>query len=79
MQEEITVAQACQISGLSHSYVIRLVKEGKIKGRQIGQFWVVQRSSLQAYLDTPRKSGPKGPIKYRQQEEAPKELMPLAS
>ena len=59
---EMTVRQASQHSNMSGSYLIRLIDRGKIKGRRLGSFWIIDKPSLDAYLATERKPGkkPKG-------------------
>ncbi len=65
-RDEMTVRQASQASFLSGSYLIRLINAGKIKGRKLGSFWIIDRPSLEAYLASERKPG-----KKKQQRPAP--------
>jgi excisionase family DNA binding protein len=58
-EREMTVRQASQHSGFSGSYLLRLIDRGKIRGRRLGSFWIVDKPSLDAYLATERKPGKK--------------------
>ncbi len=62
-REYITTSQAAKRSGLSNIYLARLLREGKLEGYQLAREWVVYTDSLEKFLATPRKSGPKGPRK----------------
>jgi len=46
----------------------RLVTSGQIEGFQMGRDWFVYTDSLEKYMATPHKPGPKGPIKKKKQE-----------
>ncbi len=49
--EELTVREASQYADLSISYIIRLMKDGKIKGRKMGKAaWLVDKDSLDDWL-----------------------------
>ena len=65
----LTTSQAAKRSGLSSIYLARLLREGKLEGFQLAREWVVYTDSLEKFLATPRKSGPKGPRKKHQAEE----------
>lgn len=62
-REYITTSQAAKRSGLSNIYLARLLREGKLEGFQLTREWVVYTDSLEKYMATPHKSGPKGPRK----------------
>lgn len=62
-REYITTSQAAERSGLSNIYLARLLREGKLEGFQVAREWVIYTDSLEKFLATPRKSGPKGPRK----------------
>jgi hypothetical protein len=64
-REHLTTSQAAQKSGLSNIYLTRLLREGKLEGFQLAREWVIYTDSLEKFLATPRKSGPKGPRKKR--------------
>lgn len=59
-QKLISLADAAAISGLSHSHLRLLVREGKIWGTKLGRDWLTTEQAVKAYLDTERKTGPKG-------------------
>ena len=62
-RECITTPEASKRSGLSKSHITRLLKSGAIEGVQLGREWLVYADSLEKYVTTPHKPGPKGPIK----------------
>jgi Helix-turn-helix domain len=63
-RRELSTQEASQISGLSRNQITNLLRQGKIEGRNFGQrLWIVYADSLEQYLATPHKSGPKGPRK----------------
>ena len=57
--ELISLAQAAKISGLSHGHLRLLAKQGKFWAIKIGRDWLTTEESLQAYLATDRRTGPK--------------------
>ena len=60
-RRELTTEEASTISGLSRNQITKLLREGKVEGRNFGQrYWVVYSDSLEAYLASPRRTGPKG-------------------
>jgi hypothetical protein len=67
-REYITTSQAAKRAELSNIYLARLLREGKLEGFQLAREWVVYVDSLEKFLATPRKSGPKGPRKKRPQK-----------
>ena len=54
-----TTTEAAQKYGLSDSYLRRLIAKGKIRGRKTVRTWLVDIPSLQRFLATERKPGPK--------------------
>ncbi|GCE49253.1 excisionase family DNA binding protein [Thermosporothrix hazakensis] len=60
-REYITTPQAAERSGLTRTYLAQLLRKGTLEGFQLGRDWFVYRDSLEAFLRTPRKPGPKGP------------------
>ena len=62
-REYITTPEAAKRSGLSKVYLAHLLKKGTLEGFQLGRDWLVYTDSLERFLATPRKSGPKGPRK----------------
>ncbi len=68
-RREISTQEASQISGLSLNHLAYLLRQGKLEGRRFGQrMWVIYADSLERYLTTPHKSGPKGPRKKSTKE-----------
>lgn len=61
MSEELTVREASAHSDLSISYLARLVKEGKIKGRRVGYMYLVDKASLEVYMSEKHKPGARKP------------------
>lgn len=47
----VTTEGAAQISGYKISWIRQLLQNGKIKATKVGQIWLVEKSSLQAYAD----------------------------
>jgi hypothetical protein len=62
-RECVTTSQAAEQSGLSRVYLARLLREETVEGFQLARDWFIYTDSLEQFLATPRKSGPKGPIK----------------
>jgi hypothetical protein len=62
-RECVTTSQAAEQSGLSKVYLARLLREETVEGFQLARDWFIYTDSLEQFLATPRKSGPKGPIK----------------
>jgi hypothetical protein len=61
----INTAEASKLSGLSNVHITRLLRGSILEGFQLGRDWFVYADSLEMYLATPHKPGPKGPIKKR--------------
>lgn len=56
----IGVAEAARRSGLSQERIRQLLRAGRLEGRKIaGNAWGVEEGSLEAYLKTNRRPGPK--------------------
>jgi excisionase family DNA binding protein len=68
-REFITTSQAAERSGLSKVHLTRLLRNGTLEGVQPGREWLIYTDSLEKYLATPHKSGPKGPIKKPSQKQ----------
>ncbi len=65
-REYITTPQAAERSGLSKNYIATLLRRGKLEGFQLGRDRFVYTDSLDNFLKTARKPGPKGPRKKPQ-------------
>lgn len=72
-REYITTSEAAKRSGLSTIYLAQLLRNGKIEGVQFAREWLVYTDSLEKYLATPHKPGPKGPIKKSPKKEQSKD------
>lgn len=60
-RQELTTEEASKTSGLSRNQITNLLRQGKLEGRNFGQrYWIVYADSLDKYLISPRKTGPKG-------------------
>jgi len=64
-REYITTSEAAKRSRLSNIYLAQLLREGKLEGFRVAREWLIYVDSLEKFLATPRKSGPKGPRKKR--------------
>ena len=62
-REYITTLEAEQLSGLSRNYLALLLRRGILEGFRPSRDWFIYTDSLEKFLKTPRKSGPKGPRK----------------
>lgn len=59
----MTTPEAAKRAGLSPAYITLLLRKGTLEGFQLSRDWLVYSDSLEHFLATPRKSGPKGPRK----------------
>lgn len=55
----ISLAEAAELFELSHSHLRKLVRGGKIWGKQIGRYWVTTEEAVAKYLAQDRRPGPK--------------------
>ncbi len=69
----LTTDQAAQQTGLDAGYITRLLREGKLAGQQVRRVWFVDKASLDAYMGSNRKPGPKGPHKKQEEGEQQEE------
>jgi len=60
-REFITTSQAAKRSNLTTAYLTYLLRKGTLEGFQLSREWFIYTDSLEKFLATPRKSGPKGP------------------
>lgn len=61
----ITTTQAAQISGFTKAYLTYLLRKGSLEGFQLARDWLIFTDSLEKFIASPRKPGPKGPRKNR--------------
>ena len=64
-REYLSTPQAAERASLSKVHIARLLRNQKLEGFQLGREWFVYTDSLEKYLASPRKTGPKGPIKKK--------------
>ena len=60
-RDSLTTPEAAERSGLTRVYLALLLRKGTLEGFRRGRDWFVYVDSLEKFLTTPRKSGPKGP------------------
>src|SRR5438270_11697500 len=60
-REFITTSQAASRSNLTTAYITYLLRKGTLEGFQLARERFIYTDSLEKFLATPRKSGPKGP------------------
>ncbi|MDL1895574.1 helix-turn-helix domain-containing protein [Anaerolineae bacterium CFX7] len=56
-KDYITTREAADLLGIRIESVIRLVKDGRLKGEQIGKSWMVFKPSIEIYYRTKARSG----------------------
>ena len=70
----VTTIEAERISGLRRNYLTLLLREGKIEGFRPARDWFIYTDSLERFLASDRKPGPRGPRKKSSEhEQAPSE------
>jgi hypothetical protein len=62
-REYLTMPEVAQRSGLTIIYLAQLPRKGTLEGVQPSREWFVHSDSLEKFLATPRKLGPRGPRK----------------
>jgi len=70
LEKHISVKAAAAISGYSIQYLRRLLREGLLDGIKIGQVWLIEMASLDAYLKYAnsmgdRRCGPRASLEER--------------
>ena len=58
-REYLPTPQAAKRAGLSRLHIARLLRDQKLEGFQLSREWFVYVDSLESYLASPRKTGPK--------------------
>lgn len=58
-REYLPTPQAAKRANLSRLHIARLLRDKKLEGFQFGREWFVYVDSLERYLASPRKTGPK--------------------
>jgi excisionase family DNA binding protein len=64
----LTTPQAAERTGFSKTYLTQLLRKGVLEGFRLGRDWLIYADSLERFLATERKPGPKGPRKKATQE-----------
>jgi excisionase family DNA binding protein len=66
VEDYMTLRQAIRLSGYNDQYLRRMAKEGRIHALKFGQFWMISRRSLEAFMnrantrgETDQRFGPK--------------------
>lgn len=56
-----SVAEACQLAGVSDGYMRRLIRDGRIEGVKIGNTYLVSRASIKKFERQPGMGRPQKP------------------
>lgn len=56
----ISLAEASELSGLSHGHLALLIRKGQLWGIKLGRNWVTTKKAVEAYLASNPHPGPKG-------------------
>ncbi len=59
LDELISLSEAAKLSGLSHSHLRLLARNGEIWVKWLGRSWFTTEKAVQAYLARDRRPGPK--------------------
>jgi hypothetical protein len=59
LDELITLSEAAGISGLSHSHLRLLVRNGDVWGKKVGYFWFTTEKAVREYIARDHRPGPK--------------------
>jgi excisionase family DNA binding protein len=63
-RDYLTTPEAAERSGLTKVYLAFLLRKKTLEGFRRGRDWFIYTDSLEKFLATPRKPGPKGPHKH---------------
>ncbi len=55
----MTIEEAMQRTGYTEQYLRRMARKGKVRAVKRGHFWLIERDSLQAYLEAAQRSDDK--------------------
>jgi len=58
-QDWISVPEAEQRTGLTGGFIRRLARDKRINAKRVAAIWLIDPSSLDQYMRSPRKPGPK--------------------
>ena len=59
LDDLISLSEAAELSGLSHSHLRLLARSGEIWAKWLGRGWFTTEQALDEYLSRERKPGPK--------------------
>ena len=59
LADYISSEEASKLSGFHMGYVAVLAASGKVEAQKFAGVWLISKSSLEEYLATERKTGPK--------------------
>ena len=59
LDDLISLSEAAKLSGLSHSHLRLLARNGEIWAKWLGRGWFTTEKAVQAYLAQDRRPGPK--------------------
>ena len=59
LDELISLADAAELSGLSHAHLRLLVREGEVWGKKLGRDWFTTLQAVREYLARDHRPGPK--------------------
>jgi len=62
LDELITLREAAELSGLSHSHLRLLIRKGDIWGQKKGRDWFTTAQAVREYLARDRRPGPKSAL-----------------
>jgi len=68
-REYMTTIEAEEHSGLRRNYLTLLLRQGKLEGFRPARDWFIYTDSLEQFLKSDRKPGPRGPRKKPSGEE----------
>lgn len=68
-REYLTTIEAEEHSGLRRNYLTLLLRQGKLEGFRPARDWFIYTDSLDHFLESERKPGPRGPRKKQSKDE----------
>ena len=71
-RDYLPTPQAARRASLTRLHIARLLRDKKLEGFQLGREWFVYVDSLESYLASPRKTGPKKKKPTEESKEAGK-------
>jgi len=59
VKQLITLAEASEMSGLSHGHISLLINRGIVWGVKVGMNWMTTKDAIESYMAIERRPGPK--------------------